>query len=528
MDIYGPNRSQLSIKLKRALNFILCKRESCLLSGLSYEDKHIFISRIKSVLEKSTGNNFAITSHTEKNSADIGSQTLCKFIGVYKELLDKPIGQIILELLKNKYKCSLIQQIKTLIIDEIHLVNTYVFEVLDKLLQSIRKDSRPFGGIQLILIGEFFFAKKSNVDEQFIFQKKSFLNCVSEVFVFEYKNSVHDETIQNFKRGVLSESVKNLIRNQFFGEKKFKDIEILASEDEVKAKNLEEYEKLAGEEQSFKIRHGCYESKSESKRSALIKNLLKNLGVLDSPPPLLGGLNEDELKRPLKDFKIKEKKFKIGSRVYLTNDYLNLKRGKCGTIVGWKKIEEENLSSGGINSCGATSSFSSTYKNQKNKLLFVLFPCSELVPLVQFDDEKEEAEAIAVPYFKYTMRIEDTEVYAWDIGLEYAWAISKDSPLEIKFDSVAVDLNIYKSCGMAASVFLKVRCLSSLKITNKDFAFENVFRFCKEISTFYEIPFLMQKSIHDFKESLEHCKKIDTANGEGEEPAAKNKKKQKI
>lgn len=45
---------------------------------------------------------------------------------------------------------------KVLIIDEISMLSASFFEKLDRIGRSIRRDSRPFGGIQLILSGDFF------------------------------------------------------------------------------------------------------------------------------------------------------------------------------------------------------------------------------------------------------------------------------------------------------------------------------------------------------------------------------------
>lgn len=42
-----------------------------------------------------------------------------------------------------------------LIVDEISMVEPQVFDVLEEVARGIRKDPRPFGGIQIILCGDF-------------------------------------------------------------------------------------------------------------------------------------------------------------------------------------------------------------------------------------------------------------------------------------------------------------------------------------------------------------------------------------
>jgi len=46
--------------------------------------------------------------------------------------------------------------IKTLIIDECSMVRADIFDYIDRLLRYVKGDNRPFGGIQVVLVGDFF------------------------------------------------------------------------------------------------------------------------------------------------------------------------------------------------------------------------------------------------------------------------------------------------------------------------------------------------------------------------------------
>lgn len=48
------------------------------------------------------------------------------------------------------------QSYRALIIDEISMVDPKVFDIMDHVLKMTRRDYRPFGGLQLILVGDFF------------------------------------------------------------------------------------------------------------------------------------------------------------------------------------------------------------------------------------------------------------------------------------------------------------------------------------------------------------------------------------
>lgn len=51
---------------------------------------------------------------------------------------------------------SLFEQIETLVIDEISMVSSGTFERLDEILKLARRNSEPFGGVQVIVFGDLF------------------------------------------------------------------------------------------------------------------------------------------------------------------------------------------------------------------------------------------------------------------------------------------------------------------------------------------------------------------------------------
>lgn len=53
-------------------------------------------------------------------------------------------------------RVTIIQQMQVLVIDEISMVPSYLLDCIDYLLQSVRGNKMPFGGVQLFLIGDPF------------------------------------------------------------------------------------------------------------------------------------------------------------------------------------------------------------------------------------------------------------------------------------------------------------------------------------------------------------------------------------
>ena len=56
----------------------------------------------------------------------------------------------------NKYKASNWKKIDVLIIDEVSMMSQKLFEILDSIGRCVRKNTRPFGGLQVIFSGDFY------------------------------------------------------------------------------------------------------------------------------------------------------------------------------------------------------------------------------------------------------------------------------------------------------------------------------------------------------------------------------------
>ncbi len=56
----------------------------------------------------------------------------------------------------SKVKKQIINGLDLLVIDEISMVRADLLDALDGVLRRLRRDERPFGGVQLLLIGDLF------------------------------------------------------------------------------------------------------------------------------------------------------------------------------------------------------------------------------------------------------------------------------------------------------------------------------------------------------------------------------------
>jgi ATP-dependent DNA helicase PIF1 len=96
--------------------------------------------------------NISITSTTGVSSYLIGGQTIHSFsgIGVFNPKQD------LLKKIKKNRAVKRITECKLLVIDEISMLGATYLLALDKAFKLVRKNQKPFGGIQVIFTGDFF------------------------------------------------------------------------------------------------------------------------------------------------------------------------------------------------------------------------------------------------------------------------------------------------------------------------------------------------------------------------------------
>lgn len=83
----------------------------------------------------------------------------------------------------NSAKRELMQELELLIIDEVSMVRADLLDAMDTVLRYIRKDQRPFGGIQMLYIGDLFQLPPVVKEEE----KRVLHNYYSSSFFFHAK-----------------------------------------------------------------------------------------------------------------------------------------------------------------------------------------------------------------------------------------------------------------------------------------------------------------------------------------------------
>src|SRR3990170_8264606 len=96
----------------------------------------------------------AITASTGIAATHIGGMTIHSWSGIgIRTKLDK---YDLDKIASSEYIVKRVNRTKVLIINEISMLSTNMLEMVDLVCREIRQSSEPFGGIQIILVGDFF------------------------------------------------------------------------------------------------------------------------------------------------------------------------------------------------------------------------------------------------------------------------------------------------------------------------------------------------------------------------------------
>jgi ATP-dependent DNA helicase PIF1 len=96
----------------------------------------------------------AVTASTGLAACHIEGTTLHSFAGA--GLAKEPAPELVKKVKRNAKTKSRWLRTKVLIIDEISMVDGDLYDKLEHIARAIRNNGRPFGGIQLVITGDFF------------------------------------------------------------------------------------------------------------------------------------------------------------------------------------------------------------------------------------------------------------------------------------------------------------------------------------------------------------------------------------
>ncbi|MBL7045089.1 MAG: helix-turn-helix domain-containing protein, partial [Parcubacteria group bacterium] len=152
---------------------------------------------------KGKGVEVGITASTGIAATHIGGMTIHSWagIGINDEMSESDIR----DLSKKKHLGGRFKRTKVLVIDEVSMLHHFRLDMVDKVCKMFKESAEPFGGMQVILVGDFFqlppisrgserahFVHKSNIwntmglkvcylDEQYRHEDDNLLNLLNDI-----------------------------------------------------------------------------------------------------------------------------------------------------------------------------------------------------------------------------------------------------------------------------------------------------------------------------------------------------------
>lgn len=120
---------------------------SFFLAGRAGTGKTTFLKNV----QRSTDKQFIVLAPTGIAAINAGGQTIHSFFGFNFGVLGPGyVGTM------NSEKISLVRHLDGIIIDEVSMVRCDIMDAIDRTLRQYRKSYAPFGGLQMILVGDMF------------------------------------------------------------------------------------------------------------------------------------------------------------------------------------------------------------------------------------------------------------------------------------------------------------------------------------------------------------------------------------
>lgn len=143
--------SALNEQQQEALRAVLEEKQSIFLTGPAGTGK---TETIKSLVRQASvrGLLCGVTAMTGTAAFHIQGKTLHSFLGI--GLGKSSASSLAARTQANTKRCELLKALQLLILDEVSMLDDELFDKISLYLQLVRKDARPFGGVQLVLCGD--------------------------------------------------------------------------------------------------------------------------------------------------------------------------------------------------------------------------------------------------------------------------------------------------------------------------------------------------------------------------------------
>lgn len=332
------NRHGAKMDQELALAILLSGR-SALLTGAAGTGKTYLLNTFIAQARK-RGKKVSVTATTGLAATHLGGNTIHSWsgIGVSDHLPNNFFERL------SKTRRDVISKTDVLIIDEISMLHDFRLDMIDKVLRTVRENDQPFGGIQLVMSGDFFQLPPVNrPNEQgggFVVYSDAWQELRPAVLYLERQYRQNDDRLLEILTALRTGDVRRRHVEALLARTKIEppdgDItELHTVNVDVDDINIQKLAELPGEERSYQqTTTGSKIYVENLQRSVLApENLAIKLGALvmavkNSPQKLYanGSIGTVVDFEPLTEYPVVE--FRDGRRVTMVPDVWELRDGE--------------------------------------------------------------------------------------------------------------------------------------------------------------------------------------------------------
>lgn len=169
---------------------------------------------------------YAITASTGIAATHIGGTTIHSWSGIgIKEQIDE---KFIKNIIHNKpFVVDKIVRPQVLIIDEISMLNAQTLDNIEKIIEGVRQNGMPWGGLQIVFVGDFFQlspVSKYGKETKFAFESGAWERAnLTYCYLHEQhrqNDTVFLEILTAIRQGEVTKPQKIALMNGYKGDKK--------------------------------------------------------------------------------------------------------------------------------------------------------------------------------------------------------------------------------------------------------------------------------------------------------------------
>ena len=370
-----------------------------------------------------------ITSTTGISAVNINGQTIHSWAGI--GIANKNIDEVVRKIRKKKSLESNIKNCKILAIDEISMMSDRILKYLDAVLKRIRGNREVFGGLQVILIGDFFQlppVKKDNPTDDYCFNSAVWARFnLYKIYLKEIKRQTDTKYIEALNKirvgGSIPPNVIKLFKDREVASKDELDkniLQIFPLKENTKKYNDNRLAELTTKLYTYPAQDTFYRYDIETNKCTETININDDFDLLDRSEKLaVNSFNDRHCNAP-KILTLKE-----GCRVMLLRNLdisKKLVNGTCGTVT---KLTDNSI--------------------------YVLF------------DNKSSAQKIEKETFEY-IKEGKTIIRRHQYPLTLAYAINNHKSQGMTFDELVVNFEGTFEDGMAYVILSRTRTLEGLHL----------------------------------------------------------------